>query len=165
MARRVAGRTRKVSRRVAGRTRKVSRRVAKKVTGKKTARRSKPRSSRVKTISDILSSSYGVSSIRPKKKSTKKKKSIKKKKSTKKKKSDKQTSSSYGIAGMFSSKKSAPKEEKKTPAKKGKGPMKYKDFVKKEFPKAKADLPEGTPFGEVTKEVANRWRKYKEIFV
>ena len=37
--------------------------------------------------------------------------------------------------------------------------MKYKDFVKKEFPKVKKEMPSDTPFGDITKEVAKRWRE------
>ena len=67
-------------------------------------------------------------------------------------------------------KKPKKKSSKKKVAKKGatpkkSGKMTYKDFVKEEFPKVQAEMPKGTPFITITKEVANRWRKYKEVFV
>ena len=125
--------------------RKAPRRAAKKSTRRK--RSSSKKLSRVSVISDILSSEYGVSSEpepAPKKKSSKKK--------SYKKKSSKKKSSKKKVA-----KKGA------TPKKSGK--MTYKDFVKEEFPKVQAEMPKGTPFITITKEVANRWRKYKEVFV
>ena len=78
-------------------------------------------------------------------------------------------SSEYGVS---SEPEPAPKKKssKKKVAKKGatpkkSGKMTYKDFVKEEFPKVQAEMPKGTPFITITKEVANRWRKYKEVFV
>ena len=92
---------------------------------KKSVRRG-AKKSRVKLISDILSSKYGVQS-------DSKSDKPKKKKSTKKR-----------------------SNKKKSTPKKG---MKYKDFVKKEFPKVKKEMPSDTPFGDITKEVAKRWRE------
>ena len=124
--------------------RKAPRRAAKKSTRRK--RSSSKKLSRVSVISDILSSEYGVSSEpepAPKKKSSKKKSSKKK----------------------LSKKKVAKKVAKKGATPKKSGKMTYKDFVKEEFPKVQAEMPKGTPFITITKEVANRWRKYKEVFV
>jgi hypothetical protein len=59
--------------------------------------------------------------------------------------------------------KSNPSKKKKTAkkVKSTKGGLTYREFVKIEFPKVKADNPQ-LAFGDVTKEVAKRWKLYKE---
>lgn len=67
-------------------------------------------------------------------------------------------SSQYGVKSKSKSKKSS--KRKRTPQRKKSTPkkgMKYKDFVKKEFPKVKKEMPDA-PFGDITKEVARRWK-------
>lgn len=70
-------------------------------------------------------------------------------------------SSQYGVKSKTKSKSSKKSvKRKRTPQKKKSTPkkgMKYKDFVKKEFPKVKKEMPDA-PFGDITKEVARRWK-------